>query len=173
MGKELNRITYSEDEKIAAYIQYQLEGHNASAVERILHIPATTVRKWVKEWDATGFIPGEAAYVDKTVSGFIGKATKIRDMALEQMEKEVKNTKNMSQLIAVVDKLDNKIRIASGQATSIVEERKVDANELTAALARYIDSAANATIDRHNVVADVNFEEQVLGIPANTPDKKE
>lgn len=177
MAQEVNhnrQKIYDEDQQITAYIAYQLEGHNAEAVERVTGIPAPTIRRWVKRWEAEGYVPGQTAYVDKTVAGFIGKATKIRDMALAQMEKEVKNAKNLNQLITVVDKLDNKIRIASGQATSIVEERKVDASELSAALAKYIDSAAQATIERHEIVVDADvFEEQVLGLPKSTPTEKE
>lgn len=164
---------YTEDEQISAYIHYQLEGHNAAAVARITKIPAETVLRWVKRWEAEGYVPGHSAYVDKTVSGFVGKATKIRDMALAQMEKEVKNAKNLGQLITVVDKLDNKIRLASGQATSISEERKVSEGDLTAALAKYIDSAAQETIARHEIVVDADvFEEQVLGITKGTPEKE-
>jgi len=178
MGQEVNNVRqkdYSEDDQITAYIAYQLEGHNASAVERVTNIPAPTIRRWVKRWNEEGYIPGESAYVDKTVAGFIGKATKIRDMALEQMEKEVKNATNLNQLITVVDKLDNKIRLAKGQATNITEERQVSAAEVGSALEKYLNSIGNETIERHEIVIDADFEEQVLGIeaPKDTPDTKE
>lgn len=178
MAQEVDNQRYKEytpEVEVNTYIAYQLEGHNAAATERVTGVPAPTIRRWVKRWNDEGFVPGAEAYADQTVAGFVGKATKIRDMALAQMEKEVKSAKNLGQLMTVVDKLDTKIRLASGQATSISEERKVDASELTEALAKYLNSAAQQTIERHGIVIDVDFEEQVLGIESakDTPEKED
>lgn len=162
---------YSEEDKVAVFIAYRLEGCNASATEHVTGVPAPTIRRWVKEWNATGFIPGNEAWVEQTFNGFAGKAVKIRDKALARLEKEIDNSNNIGQLLQVVDKLDNKVRVSAGQATSIVEERKVDADSISAALVKYIEAAAQATIDRHEIVYDADFEEQVLGIEStDTPE---
>lgn len=166
--------TYSEEQRVSAFIAYRLEGNNAEAASRVTDIPAPTIRRWVAEWNANGFIPGMEAWNEQTVSGFAGKATKIRDKALARLEKEIDNASNIGQLMTVVDKLDNKVRLINGQATSIVEERTISADQISAALAKYIDEAAQATIARHEIVIDADFEEQVLGIESgDTPLTKE
>lgn len=164
--------TYSPEDEVLTYIAYQLEGHNASAASKATGVPADTIRRWVVRWNREGFEPGESAYVDKTVKGFIGKATKIRDMALARMEQAIPETKNVAQLMIVVDKLNAQVRLASGQATSIVENREIDVAEITSVLAKYLEDTASSTIERHNIVVDVDFEEQVLGLE-NTPETKE
>lgn len=161
---------YSEEQKVSTYIAYRLEGHNAEAASRVTGVPAATIRKWVSEWNATGYIPGQEAWVTQTVQGFADKATKVRDKALARLEKQIDKAENIGQIVTVIDKLDNKIRLTAGQATSIVEERKIDADAISAALAKYIDEAAQATIERHEIVIDADFEEQVLGIESgDTP----
>lgn len=166
--------TYTPEQEITAFIAYRLEGHNASATERVTGIPAATILRWVKRWKEEGFEPGNEAWMEQTFEGFAGKAVKIRDKALARLEKEIDNTSNVGQLMTVVDKLDNKVRLTAGQATSIVEERKIDAEQISAALAKYIEEAAQATIERHEIVYDADkFEEQVLGIEAkSTPETK-
>lgn len=165
--------TYTEDQKVSVFIAYRLEGNNAEAASRVTNIPAPTIRRWVNEWNKTGFVPGMEAWESQTVSGFAGKAVKIRDKALARLEKQIDKAENVGQIMTVIDKLDNKIRLTAGQATSIVEERKIDAEQISAALAKYIEEAAKATIDRHAIVYDADFEEQVLGIESTPIQTKE
>ncbi len=163
---------YSQEDELAVFISYRLEGNNAAAASRVTGVPAITIRSWVKRWKDEGFTPGEDAWVEETIHGFTGKATKIRDMALSQLEKKIPEAKNIGQLMVVVDKLNNHIRVAQGQATSITEH-KINEHEVSDALKNYLENAAQATIERHEIVIDADFEEQVLGIPENTPDEKE
>lgn len=169
--------TYTQEQEVEAFIAYRLEGNNAEATSRALDIPAPTIRRWVKRWKEEGFVPGNEAWMEQTFEGFAGKAVKIRDKALARLEKQIDKADNIGQLMTVVDKLDNKVRLTAGQATSIVEERKVDAEAISAALVKYIEEAAERTIQRHEIVVDADFEEQVLGIesnaPKDTPDTKE
>lgn len=166
--------TYSQEDEVTVFIAYRLEGNNAEATSRVTGIPSDTIRRWVKRWREEGFAPGQEAWMEQTFDGFAGKAVKIRDKALARLEKKVDTADNIGQLMTVVDKLDNKVRLIAGQATSIVEERKVDAEQISAALVKYIEEAAAATIARHEIVYDAEtFEEQVLGIERTPEQPKE
>lgn len=172
MGSEVsNRYSkYTQEQEVEAFIAYRLEGNNATAASRMVNIPAPTILRWVKRWKDEGFVPGAEAWTEQTFEGFAGKAVKIRDKALARLEKQIDKAENIGQLMTVVDKLDNKVRITAGQATSITEERKIDAEAISAALVKYIEEAADATIIRREIVVDADFEEQVLGIEAaDTP----
>lgn len=154
---------YTQEDEVAVFIAWRLEGENAAAASRVTGVPAPTVRAWVQRWQRDGFTDGELQLIEATAQASIVKANKAITMIMDRIIELVPESTNLGQLVTAFDKMNAHIRLAQGKATVIREDRKIDSDQISDSLKKYLDSMGPDTAQRANeIVIDVELVDQPL-----------
>jgi transposase-like protein len=112
------RRVYSDEEMARAYFVLETNQGNVRRTARDTGLPISTLRGWVKEWEASG--PPDVSLVEAEATNFVERAERVRDKALGVLESKL-DTATPSALVATVGMLQDKISLARGLATNRTE----------------------------------------------------
>ena len=155
---------YLEEDIARAYVTWVANGQMMKRTARDTAIPESTLRKWIRGWEENG-PPVDPRELERVAGEFAEEAERIRDIALAQLEAKLPNA-NVSQLVAVVGMLTDKVNITRGLATSRVEHVKAlpPAEEIAQALGTALQAALVAAQQRDDEIVDA----EVLALPAGS-----
>jgi transposase-like protein len=144
-----------------------ISGGNVLRACRETGVPQQTVRNWKKKWDVEGG-PNEGiadAAESKVIPGFVKMASTVRDEALKKIHELLPKTdvKDLAKLATIVGIMDDKVRLASGLATSRKEvQHSLPSPEEMRALGKgYAAGAISAALERDEAIIDAEVVQQV------------
>lgn len=112
------RATYSDEDKARAYVVLTTNAGNIKRTVRHTGVPEGTLRGWIRSWEENG--PPDTGAVDTAVGDFLTDAVRVRDKALNVLERKLDDA-SPAQLVTAVGVLTDKIHLAKGLATSRTE----------------------------------------------------
>lgn len=120
----MTKRTYSNQDRAAVYAALQVNDGNIKRTARETHVPISTVRDWKREWEESGIPEPVAAVLPEVIEDIVDAFTRVRDKGLLSLERQIENDDlKGSALVAAVGMMTDKIRLYSGQATQVREER--------------------------------------------------
>lgn len=159
----MSRRTYSDEEKAAAYVAWITNDKVMKRTARTTGIPEGTIRKWIADWEAYGPPNQQVELIGELASEFVEAAQTVRDEALIHLRAKLPNAK-VSELVAAVGMLTDKISMARGLATSRTEHVQAlpPAEEVAQVLGTALRQALQAAQERDDDIIDV----EVTALPA-------
>lgn len=146
--------SYLPEDRARAYVVWIANGQMMKRTARDAGIPEGTLRKWIQDWGANG-PPVEVAEIERLAGEFAEEAERIRDIALAQLEAKLPGA-NVSQLVAVVGMLTDKVNLTRGLATARTEhvQSLPPAEEIATALGSALKAALEAAQTRDYEIID-------------------
>lgn len=159
----MSRRTYSDEEKAAAYVAWVTNDKVMKRTARSTGIPEGTLRKWIADWEEHGPPDTQVEIIGELAGEFVEAATTVRDEALGILRAKLPRAK-VSELVAAVGMLTDKINMARGLATSRTEHVATlpPAEEVAKVLGTALQQALQAAQERDNDIVDV----EVTALPA-------
>lgn len=111
---------YTEDDHTTVYTILNSNGGNVRRTSIETGIPQRTIRNWKEAWEKDGFPEELLEQAAEVNNEFIDNMERVRHKALILMEQQLHEAKP-NQLAVIFGILDDKIRLASGLATSRTE----------------------------------------------------
>jgi len=152
---------YTDEDKAKGHLALQVNAGNVLRSSRDTGIPEATLRDWKKSWEKDGVPIEILEYAEQFASDFVEDATRVRDLALAELEKAIRSGDLKSEkLITVVGVLEDKIRLGKGLATSRHEtvQKLPDASELREVLGGYIAETMRDAAQREDDINEVEDE---------------
>lgn len=159
----MSRRTYSDEEKAAVYVAWITNDKVMKRTARSTGIPESTLRKWIAEWEENGPPNEQIEMIGEIAGEFVEAATIVRDEALVQLRAKLPKAK-VSELVAAVGMLTDKLNMAKGLATSRTEHVAAlpPAEEVAQVLGTALRQALQAAQERDADIVDV----EVVALPA-------
>lgn len=147
------RRIYSGEDRARAYVVFTANGGNIKRTARDASIPVTTLRDWVRDWEA-GDIP-DVSIVQQAAGDFLTDAERVRDKALAELERKLGDA-TPSALVTTVGVLTDKINLTKGLATSRTETVHAlpSPDEMAALVAGAFQAAIQAAEQRDLEIID-------------------
>lgn len=158
------RSKYTDEDRARVLNQLTINDGNVKRTARDLDMPVATVRDWKQRWEAGG-VPAEVADAQpKAVDTFIKDATRVRNKALEQLDKSLDNFDKPKDLATVIGILDDKINRAStikvqGRSDTLAIGIQGTPEQVQALFTNWADKTVTATHQREQDILEVNAEE--------------
>lgn len=156
----MSRRTYSDEEKAAVYVAWITNDRVMKRTARSTGIPEGTLRKWIIEWNENGPPNEQAELIGELAGEFVEAATTVRDEALTFLRAKLPRAK-VSELVATVGMLTDKVNMARGLATSRTEHVTAlpPAEEVAQVLGTALQQALQAAQARDGDIIDVEVVE--------------
>ena len=171
-----SRRIYTDEERARAYVTLLANLGTVRRTARDTGLPEATLREWKNTWEQDG--PPDVSLVEAEVKGFVERAERVRDKALDRLERLIEDDKvPPAQLVATVGMLQDKVSVARGLATSRTETVHAlpDADAIREALGAVFRGAVEAARQRDAdiIEAEVIEEQAPPGeLPPAAPDQE-
>ena len=115
------RAQYPEAKRAEVYVILEANEGNVKRTARDTGIPPSTVRKWRDDW-ANGVGIPSTDMVKASSGEFVDEATRVRNLALVELEKKLPDATAAS-LANIIGTLDDRISRARGVADKVTEHK--------------------------------------------------
>lgn len=124
-------------------------------------MPVATVRGWKKQWDEGG-VPAEVSDAQaEVVDTFIEDAVRVRNKALERLDKSLDNFDRPKDLATVIGILDDKISRSrqikvSGRSDTLTLGIQGTPEQVQALFTNWASNTVSASVQREQDILEVN-----------------
>jgi transposase-like protein len=158
------RATYTEEDKARAFVVLAANDGNVKRTARELSLPVGTLRSWRTQFEEN---PPDVALLEQAVTDFVGRATSVRDDALEvigmklKLLKEDPKTAKLAELGTVFGILTDKIDRASGVSQKVSHEHHLPpADEVRALMHGFVTGMQDMARAREEEIVEAEIVEQ-------------
>jgi len=161
------RAAYPESKRAEVFVLLEANDGNVKRTARDSGMPPSTVRKWRDDWSKGIGIP--SVDLVKASSGeFVDEATRVRNLALVELEKKLPNA-SAAHLAQIIGTLDDRISRARGVADKVTEHKITlpSREEIVSALQGLQQQAIEAAAMREQEIVEAEVIE-MKAIPRKT-----
>lgn len=155
------KATYSDEQKAQVFTVLHANDGNVKRTHRETGVPISTIRRWRDDWEADRQLP-DIADIQAASDDFVEEATRIRNLALRELERKLPKA-TPAQLSTIVGTLDDKIARATGLASRVEHEHRIalpSAEEITDRLLALQAAAKDSASRRDAEIVDAELVEQ-------------